>query len=104
VRLTYPTALVLVAVTRGFRYGFDVIDATGLPSGTVYPILRRLEDAGVLRSRWEREASAHDEGRPPRKYYQVTGSGAGTARDALARFPGVAAALAPGAAPRPVDA
>jgi PadR family transcriptional regulator, regulatory protein PadR len=101
VRVTYPTALVLVAVTRGHRYGFDVIDATGLPSGTVYPILRRLEDAGVLRSRWEREASAHDAGRPPRKYYQVTGAGASAAREALERFPGVGAALAPAGAPEP---
>jgi PadR family transcriptional regulator, regulatory protein PadR len=94
-RITYPTALVIAAVVRGHRYGFDVIDVTGLPSGTVYPILRRLEDSGMLRSRWEREAAAHDEGRPPRKYYQVTGSGQAAAREALERFPGAVAALVP---------
>ena len=40
---TYPTTLVLHALANGFRHGFDIIDATELPSGTVYPILRRLE-------------------------------------------------------------
>ena len=34
--LTYPTALVLQALARGFHHGFDIMDATGLPSGTVY--------------------------------------------------------------------
>jgi len=51
-RLTLPTAMVLMAVSRNYRYGFDISDATGLPSGTVYPVLRRLEEAGLLRSRW----------------------------------------------------
>ena len=50
-RLTLPTAMVLMAVSRNYRYGFDISDATGLPSGTVYPVLRRLEEAGLLRSR-----------------------------------------------------
>ena len=92
-RITYPTALVLVALSRGFRHGFDVIDVTGLPSGTVYPILRRLEDAGLLRSSWEPVATARAEQRPPRRYYQLTGAGGQTVRDALARFPGTARAL-----------
>ena len=52
-RITYPTAIVLLAVSRGFRHGFDIMDASGLKSGTVYPILRRLEDAGIVRARWE---------------------------------------------------
>jgi DNA-binding PadR family transcriptional regulator len=46
--LTYPTAAVLLAIRSGHRYGFDIMDATGLPDGTVYPILRRLERRGVL--------------------------------------------------------
>ena len=46
VRVTRPTALVLFAIARGLRHGFDILDATGLQSGTAYPILRRLEDAG----------------------------------------------------------
>lgn len=45
-RITYPTALVLLGLREGLIHGFDIIDATGLRSGTVYPILRRLEDAG----------------------------------------------------------
>src|SRR4051812_31680930 len=92
-RITYPTALVLAAVSQGWRYGFDIIDATGLPSGTVYPILRRLEDVGMLRSTWERVTEARAEQRPPRRYYQLTGAGAESARAALARFPGAARAL-----------
>jgi PadR family transcriptional regulator PadR len=93
-RLTYPTALVLHAVAEGFRYGFDIIDVSGLASGTVYPILRRLEEAGLLRSRWEAVQTARDDLRPPRRYYQVTGAGATLARDALRRYPGLSAAFA----------
>jgi DNA-binding PadR family transcriptional regulator len=98
-RLTYPTAIVLLAVTRGFRHGFDVIDVSGLKSGTVYPILRRLEDAGMLRARWESVADARDAQRPPRRYYQITGAGSQALRDAHERYPGLARTLAPGATP-----
>ncbi len=98
-RLTYPTAIVLLAVTRGFRHGFDIIDASGLKSGTVYPILRRLEEAGMLRARWESVADARDAQRPPRRYYQMTGAGAQIFRDASERYPGLVRTLAAGAAP-----
>jgi PadR family transcriptional regulator PadR len=93
VRITYPTAIVLFAVSRGIRHGFDIMDASGLASGTVYPILRRLEDAGMLRSKWEPASDARDEQRPPRRYYQITGAGSGALRDALDRFPGLAGTL-----------
>jgi DNA-binding PadR family transcriptional regulator len=99
-RITHPTAMVLLAVSRGHRYGFDIIDATGLRSGTVYPILRRLEDAGLLRSRWEPVRSAREAQRPPRRYYQITGAGAEALREALARYPGVAKLLS-GSRPAP---
>ena len=89
-RVTYPTAIVMLAVSRGVRYGFDIMDASGLQSGTVYPILRRLEAAGMLRSRWEAVVDARDEQRPPRRYYQITGAGLRELRDALERFPGLA--------------
>jgi PadR family transcriptional regulator, regulatory protein PadR len=79
--------MVLMAVSRNYRYGFDISDATGLPSGTVYPVLRRLEDAGLLRSRWESLGTARAEQRPPRRYYTVTGSGAKAVRDAADRYP-----------------
>ena len=98
-RVTYPTAIVLVAVSRGVRYGFDIMDATGLQSGTVYPILRRLEDAGMVRSKWEPVADARNEQRPPRRYYQVTGAGLRASKDASDRFPGLTAAFGAAGAP-----
>lgn len=95
VRLTETTALVLVAIARGVRHGFDILDATGLQSGTVYPILRRLEEAGLLRSRWEGVQLARTEGRPPRRYYELTGAGAHAMQEAIARHPNAAGLLAP---------
>jgi DNA-binding PadR family transcriptional regulator len=92
-RITYPTAIVLLAVSRGVRHGFDIMDASGLASGTVYPILRRLEDEGMVRSRWEAASTARDEQRPPRRYYTITGAGSSALRDATARFPGLAGTL-----------
>ena len=81
VRMTQITALVLRAVATGHRYGFDVMEACGLPSGTAYPALRRLERAGLLRSRWESASQAHARGRPRRRTYEMTPAG----REALAR-------------------
>lgn len=73
--VTYPTTLVLHALAVGIRHGFDIIDATGLPSGTVYPILRRLERETLVVAAWEDAAIAHDEQRPPRRYYELTAAG-----------------------------
>jgi DNA-binding PadR family transcriptional regulator len=100
-RITYPTAVVLAALSRGCRYGFEIMDTTGLASGTVYPILRRLEEARMLSARWERAADAHDEQRPPRRYYQITGTGRQAVRDAMARFPALSGIRPPGATPSP---
>ena len=85
-RLTHTTALILQAVACGYRYGFDVLHATGLPSGTVYPALRRLEDAGLLLSRWERDHDAQREQRPARKYYRIRPQGQRALDAALERF------------------
>ena len=90
-RITETTAIVLAALASGFRYGFDILDATGLQSGTVYPILRRLEEAGLVRSRWEAVERARVEGRPPRRYYELTGAGAHALKEAVARHPHAAA-------------
>ena len=95
VRLTRPTTVVLFALGRGIRHGFDILDATGLESGTVYPILRRLEHAGLVTSRWEPVRDARDAGRPPRRYYEITGAGAEALREALARHPDVRTVLTP---------
>ena len=101
-RLTKPTTLVLLALSRGVRHGFDILDATGLESGTVYPILRRLEDAGCVRSQWEEVERARGDGRPPRRYYELTGAGAEALRAGLAAYPEAASAFAPGGLrPRP---
>ena len=84
--MTYPTALVLQALARGYHHGFDVMDATGLPSGTVYPILRRLDREGLLRSAWEKQATAERDGRPPRRYYSITAAGQAMLDEALERY------------------
>ena len=55
--------------------GFDIIDQTGLPSGTVYPALGRLERDGFVKSAWENEQDAHADGRPARRYYKLTAPG-----------------------------
>lgn len=85
--LTYPTAAVLLAIRSGHRYGFDIMDATGLPDGTVYPILRRLERRGVLAGRWEDEDRARSQQRPQRRYYEVTPLGEESMAEVVARFP-----------------
>ncbi len=73
--MTQITALVLRAVAAGYRYGFDLMEVCDLPSGTIYPALRRLERAGLLRSRWEDSAGAHADGRPRRRTHELTTEG-----------------------------
>ncbi len=95
--LTTATALVLQALAAGFHYGFDIMDATGLPSGTVYPILRRLEAEAFVRSAWEDARRAQREQRPPRRYYELSPTGDALCLEAAERFP----ALRVKPAPRP---
>jgi len=92
--MTYATATVLQALDGGREYGFDIAAATGLRRGTIYPILRRLEEARMVASQWEDADPAHDEGRPPRKYYRLTKAGAQLAVDADERFPAAALTIA----------
>lgn len=87
--LTYATAVILQALHDGFEYGFDIIDATGLPGGTVYPALRRLEEAGYLSSSWEKASIAQVEPRPPRRYYTLTRTGREKLAEAAKRYPGL---------------
>lgn len=101
--LTYPTAMALAAIAEGHRYGFDIMDATGLPDGTVYPILRRLETRGHLVGRWEDEDAAFREGRPARRYYELTALGMEGLHAALERFPRLTM-MFPDAGKRPVTA
>ena len=83
---TIPTALILEALERGARHGFEIMDAVGLPSGTVYPALRRLEHEGLIASAWEDAALAADEQRPARRYYEINEFGAGYLAEARKRF------------------
>lgn len=86
IRMTQITALVLRAVAAGYGYGFDVMDACGLPSGTIYPALRRLEKAGLLESSWEDEDEARADGRPRRRMYALTKRGRASLAEAEAKL------------------
>ncbi len=85
----HATLAVLQAMADGHQYGFDIIDRTGLPSGTVYPALASLSRRGLAKSAWEDDDLARDEGRPRRRYYQITREGVTAlqaARDRLGRL------------------
>ena len=82
-RMSVAAVSVLQAVANGFVYGFDIIDSTGLPSGTVYPALSRLERDGFVKSSWEDEGAAHGEGRPARRYYRLTAPGTRALNESL---------------------
>jgi DNA-binding PadR family transcriptional regulator len=85
-RLSAAAVSVLQAIADGVEYGFDVIDRTGLPSGTVYPALSRLERDGYVRSAWEDREAAHKDGRPARRYYRITAPGTRALHDAVAYY------------------
>jgi len=78
------TLAVLAALTeqaRIWRHGYDLSSETGLKSGTLYPILMRLSDRGMLESKW----MPHERiGRPPRHMYRLTAQGSAFAREQLA--------------------
>ncbi|MBS1786895.1 MAG: PadR family transcriptional regulator [Acidobacteria bacterium] len=84
--LSYTMALILQVLENGYRYGFEIMTVTGLASGTVYPALRRLEDAGYVISKWESQQVAQAEQRPARKYYEVTRDGSEALAEARKRF------------------
>jgi DNA-binding PadR family transcriptional regulator len=84
--MTYASAVILRAVSDGYLYGFDIIDITGVPGGTVYPALRRLEEAGYLISKWEKQSISQSEPRPQRKYYELTRAGREALAEAIKRY------------------
>jgi len=84
--LTIPSALILDAILSGRCHGFDIMDATGLPSGTVYPALRRMEKEGWIVSRWEDERISLQEQRPARRYYAITAEGEAALAEARRRY------------------
>jgi DNA-binding PadR family transcriptional regulator len=87
VKLSHTAALILQVIGLSEGYGFDIMTATGLPSGTVYPALNRLEASGLVESKWEAEQDARDQQRPTRRYYRVTRAGAKVLEEAQQRYP-----------------
>lgn len=65
------------------HYGLELVEAASLPSGTIYPILARLEKADWVTSGWE-DVDPSVEKRPRRRFYMLTGKGAQRARAELA--------------------
>jgi DNA-binding PadR family transcriptional regulator len=86
-KLSHTAAIVLQAIHAGHVYGFSVMQMTGLPSGTVYPAMRRLERDGLILSKWEQQSIADADQRPPRKYYRLTRSGKATLQAIYQRYP-----------------
>jgi PadR family transcriptional regulator PadR len=100
-RMTIPVQLVLramLAEPTQEMYGLQICAAAGLPSGTIHPILARLQGLEWLESRWE-DAVPQEKGRPRRRYYKLTEDGAERARIALAQATTSVTAL--GLRPRP---
>ena len=84
--MTIPTLRVLAVVLANplaEHYGLELCHAAGLPSGSVYPILARLETAGWLAGAWE-DIDETAAGRRRRRYYRLTGTGLAQARAAIA--------------------
>ncbi len=86
-KLSHTAAMILQALDAGFVYGFSIMEMTGLPSGTVYPAMRRLERDDLIRSQWEKQSIADAEQRPPRKYYKLTATGRTTLESSRKRYP-----------------
>lgn len=105
VRVTAGVAKVLAAFLddpAADRYGLDLMRATDMPSGTLYPILARLRDAGWVSAEWEQPDP--DASRPARRYYRLTPEGVEVARErvaALTRKLGAAPGGRRRVAPRP---
>jgi len=79
---TLKVLTVLMSRTQDDVSGADIGRSTNLASGTLYPILMRLEDAGWVESRWETD-SPQELGRPRRRFYKITGVGMKRSQSAL---------------------
>jgi DNA-binding PadR family transcriptional regulator len=86
-KLSHTVAILLRALSLGYQFGFEIMEATGLPSGTVYPALRRLERDGMVLSNWEAETEAAKDQRPARRYYELTRVGREAESTATKRYP-----------------
>lgn len=93
---TQAVLAVLLRIPSGRAYGLEIARAASISSGTLYPILARLEKAGWVESEWEK-IDAVAEGRPPRRYYRLTGEGERIAEETVRQ---TLALFAPFAIPR----
>ena len=87
---TTAVVLALAQQAATWRYGYELCQQLDLKAGSVYPILMRLADRGLLETAWERDAPA---GRPPRHLYRLTGPGRALAAE-LAAAPSAPAKVA----------
>jgi DNA-binding PadR family transcriptional regulator len=96
-RLSTPTKLVfqtLLDCVDGESYGFQIAQATGLPSGTIYPILRRMEVDGLIEGSWAEVESNGQRRR--RRYYALTRDGRQAANAATSEQRAALRMLSPG--------
>jgi PadR family transcriptional regulator PadR len=68
----------LILQPRSWHYGYELSKRTGLKSGTLYPLLIRLNDQGLLESKW---MDPETPGKPPRHAYKLSPSGLAFARE-----------------------
>jgi DNA-binding PadR family transcriptional regulator len=79
----------LAADPGSWRYGYELGLEVGLKAGSLYPILMRLADRGLLDAEWEEDGPA---GRPPRHLYRLTGAGVAYAGQWISAAPAAPAA------------
>ena len=80
-RQTHVLLAALLDQPRSWRHGYELAKETGLKSGTLYPLLMRLSEQGLLQSRWTESDQA---GKPPRHLYRPTAAGLSLARELCA--------------------
>ena|ERR1700722_274012 len=77
-RQTHVLLAALLEQPRAWRHGYELAKETGLTSGTLYPLLMRLSDQGLLDARWQ---DSDQPGKPPRHMYRPTAAGLALARE-----------------------
>jgi DNA-binding PadR family transcriptional regulator len=88
------TSLQILGVIRdNGPYGLEIVTRTSLPSGTVYPTLGRLKRSGLIKARWEDQRTAERQGRPRRRYYELTAHGQHALAQGASRVVALAADL-----------
>ncbi|MEJ2204592.1 MAG: PadR family transcriptional regulator [Gemmatimonadota bacterium] len=93
--LGFTSLRILAAIRDGSTYGLEIVRDTELPSGTIYPTLGRMRRNGLVRTRWEDQRTAEREGRPRRRYYELTAEGWRALVEGVARLRDAAEKLSP---------